>query len=101
MLCPMFIYSSVIYSEENTHIFNPDNAVALGKGTAGNSIIGINGTSANVTVSAANTNNFVYNSNSDIDSSPNKGTHSNFNAQQYGPDSSYDTLTEAGMSPFS
>jgi hypothetical protein len=97
----MFIYSSVIYSEENTHIFNPDNAVALGKGTAGNSIIGINGTSANVTVSAANTHDFVDNSNSDIDSSPNKGTHSNFNAQQYGPDSIYDTLTEGGMSPFS
>jgi hypothetical protein len=97
----MFIYSSVIYTEENTHIFNPDIAVALREGNAGNSIIGINGTSANVTVSAANTHNFVDNSNSDIDSTPNKGTHSNFTAQQYGPDSIYDTLTEGDTTPFS
>ena len=32
---------------------------------------------------------------SDVDSSADKGTHSNFTAQQYGPDSIYDTLTEA------
>ena len=31
---------------------------------------------------------------SDIDGSPDIGTHSNFTAQQYGPDSIYDTLTE-------
>jgi hypothetical protein len=96
----MFIYSSVIYSEENTHIFNPDMAVSLGKGSAGNSIIGINGTSANVTVSAADTLAFVDNSNSNLDSSPYKGTHSTFNAQQHGPDSNYDTLTEGATSPF-
>jgi len=31
---------------------------------------------------------------SNVDASGNKGTHSNFTAQQYGPDSVYDTLTE-------
>jgi hypothetical protein len=30
----------------------------------------------------------------DVDSSPNKGTQSNFTAQQYGPDDVFDTLTE-------
>jgi hypothetical protein len=33
--------------------------------------------------------------NSDVDSSPDKGTHSNFPAQQAGPDSTVDMLTEA------
>ena len=32
---------------------------------------------------------------SNIDSSSDKGTHSNFTEQTYGPDSTYDTLTEA------
>jgi hypothetical protein len=91
----MFIYSSVIYTEQNTNIFNPDIAVALGKGNAGASEVGINGTSATVTVSAANTYDFVDNSMSNVDSSPDKGTHSNFTAQQYGPDLINDTLTEA------
>jgi len=31
---------------------------------------------------------------SDVDDSADKGTHSNFSAQQYGPDSIYDNLTE-------
>lgn len=31
---------------------------------------------------------------SDVDSSTSKGTHNSFSAQQYGPDSIYDTLTE-------
>jgi len=37
---------------------------------------------------------YVSNNDSDVDSSVDKGTHSNFTAQQYGPDSIYDTLTE-------
>jgi len=37
---------------------------------------------------------YVDNSTSNEDSSPDKGTHSNFPAQQAGPDSIYDTLTE-------
>jgi hypothetical protein len=36
----------------------------------------------------------VDNNVTDVDSSPNKGTHSNFTAQKYGPDSIFDTLTE-------
>jgi hypothetical protein len=38
---------------------------------------------------------YVNNNTSDVDSSPNKGTQSNFTAQKYGPDSVYDTLIEA------
>ena len=37
---------------------------------------------------------YVDNNTSDVDASPDKGTHSNFTAQQYDPDSIYDTLTE-------
>jgi hypothetical protein len=37
---------------------------------------------------------FVDNDLSNVDSSSDKGTQSNFTAQQYGPDSIYDTLTE-------
>ena len=37
---------------------------------------------------------YVDNNSSDVDVSPNKGTQSNFTAQQYGPDGIYDTLTE-------
>ena len=37
---------------------------------------------------------YVDNNTFDADSSADKGTHSNFTAQQYGPDSVYDTLTE-------
>lgn len=38
--------------------------------------------------------NFVDNNASNVDSSADKGKHSNFTAQQYGPDSIYDTLQE-------
>ena len=93
----MFIYSSVIYTEQNTNLFNPDIAVALGNGIAGTSIIGINGTSASVNTFAAITYDFVDNNVSNIDSIPNKGRHSNFTAQQYGPDSSSDNLTEENL----
>ena len=37
---------------------------------------------------------YVDNNTSDVDSSADKGTHSNFTAQQYGPDLINDTLTE-------
>lgn len=37
---------------------------------------------------------YLDNSTPDVDSSPDKGIHSNFTAQQYGPDSVYDTLAE-------
>lgn len=41
------------------------------------------------------TQHFVDNNSSDVDSSPNMGTHSNFTAMQTGPDGVMDTLTEA------
>ncbi|MFH2110023.1 MAG: hypothetical protein ABIJ47_02060 [Candidatus Bathyarchaeota archaeon] len=39
---------------------------------------------------------YVDNDASDMDSSPDKGTHSSFASQQAGPDAVYDTLTESG-----
>jgi len=44
--------------------------------------------------SGTDTSDFVDNNISDVDSSADKGTHSNFSAQRAGPDSTYDTLTE-------
>jgi len=44
--------------------------------------------------SGTNIQDFVENNMSDVDSSGNKGTHSNFPSQQAGPDSMNDTLTE-------
>ena len=67
--------------------------VILQNGTAGTSTIYTNNTSAKVNVSAPLFD-YVDNDDSDVDSSEDKGTHSNFTAQQYGPDSIYDTLTE-------
>jgi len=60
---------------------------------SGVSTICANNTSANVNVTAPLFD-YVDNSNSNVDSSPEEGTHSNFTAQQYGPDLLYDTLTE-------
>ena len=95
ILSPIYIYSSIIYTQENVNSFNPDIAVVLGSGTAGVSEIGVNGTSAIVNVTAAETHNFVDNNVSDVDTSADKGSHSNFTAQRYA-DNIYDTLTEGG-----
>jgi hypothetical protein len=56
--------------------------------------------SPSVNVNASEENNikdYVDNNMSNVDSSSDKGTHSNFTAQQYGPDSIYDTLTEESV----
>jgi hypothetical protein len=45
--------------------------------------------------SGINTLDFIDSASSDVDFSVDKGTHSNFTAQQYCPDSIYDTLMEA------
>lgn len=72
--------------------------VILQAGTKGTSTIYTNNTSALVNVAApVSTYDFVDNNTSDVDSSADKGTHSNFTAQQYGPDSIYDTLTEENI----
>jgi len=47
--------------------------------------------------SGTDTSDFVDNNLADVDSCSGKGTHSNFTAQQYGPDLIYDTLTEENM----
>jgi len=54
-------------------------------------------TAWNTTVSV--TQHYVDNNSSDVDSSPNIGTHSNFTAMQQGPDGIFDTLTEAITTP--
>jgi len=73
--------------------------VELQNGTAGNSTIYDNKTSALVSVELNVTGetdleDYVDNNTSDLDNSTDIGTHSNFTAQQYGPDSINDTLTE-------
>ena len=67
--------------------------VILQKGTAGTSTIYTNNTSAKASVEAPLFD-YADNNDPDVDSSVDKGTHSNFPAQQAGPDSTYDTLTE-------
>jgi len=73
--------------------------VVLQSGTAGISTIYTNNTSAKASVSASGTNieDYVDNNTSNVDNSTDKGTHGNFTAQQYGPDSIYDTLTEGAF----
>lgn len=78
--------------EPTTTVTSPP--VELQAGTAGNSTIYANGTSALVSVEPSDVEDYVDNNTSDVDSSADKGTHSNFTAQQYGPDSINDTLTE-------
>jgi len=67
--------------------------VILQNGTAGSSTIYTNNTSAKVSVEAPLFD-YVDNNDADVDSSVDRGMHSNFPAQQAGPDSTYDTLTE-------
>lgn len=65
---------------------------------SGTTTIYTNSTSAKVNVTAPLFD-YVDNDSSDVDSSPDEGTHSNFTAEQYGPDSIYDTLTEGDYGP--
>jgi len=73
-------------------------SVILQNGTAGTSTIYTSSTSAKVSVSGYGYD-FVDNNTSDVDNSTDNGTHSNFSAQQYGPDSVNDTLTEGNTKP--
>ena len=75
--------------------------VILQEGTAGTSTIYTNNTSATVrivTPTQNETQDFVDNNTSNVDSSADKGTHDNFSAQQIGPDSIYDVLKEENTS---
>ncbi len=67
--------------------------VILQNGTAGTSTIYMNSTSSMTSVEAPLFD-FVDNNDPNVDSSSDKGMHSNFPAQQAGPDSTYDALTE-------
>jgi hypothetical protein len=67
--------------------------VIFEEGTAGTRTIYTNNTSAKVSVEAPLFD-YVDNNDPDLDSTADKGTHSNFPAQQAGPDATYDTLTE-------
>lgn len=70
--------------------------IILHNGTVGGSTIYTNSTSAKVSVvsTRANETEDYVDLLSNIDSSDDIGTHSNFTAQQYGPDLINDTLTE-------
>jgi hypothetical protein len=94
--------ASAYYSltkESQTTVSPPP--VELQEGTAENSTSTIyaNGTSAKVSVEVSGTGvtdveDYVDNNMSDIDTSTDIGTHSNFTAQKYGPDLINDTLRE-------
>ncbi len=87
------VYISLLM-EPFTAIATPP--VILQNGTAGTSTIYTNSTSAKVSVASirANETEDYVDVLSNVDSSVDTGTHSNFTAQQYGPDSIYDILTE-------
>jgi len=68
-------------------------SVILQDGIVGTSTIYTNNTSAKVNVEAPLFD-YVDSNDSNVDSSADKGQHSNFTAQQAGSDSMYDTLTE-------
>jgi len=70
--------------------------VELQAGMAGMSTIYTNGTSALVSL-GNDVIDYVDNNASDVDNSTDVGTHSNFTAQQYGPDLVNDTLTEENI----
>jgi len=77
--------------QDSTSVSAPP--VILEGGIAGTSTIYMNSTSAKVSVEAPLLD-YVDNNDPNVDSSADKGMHSNFPAQQAGPDSTYDTLTE-------
>jgi len=81
--------------EPNTTVSSP--LVILEEGNvSGASTIYTNNTSAKVNVTAP-VFDYVDINDGDVDSSADKGMHSNFTAQQAGPDSIYDTLKEENM----
>jgi len=88
-----------LLSEPDMTVFSPP--VELESGTAGTTTIYDNSTSALVSVSpsgsATDEEDYVDNNTTDLDESADKGTHSNFTAQQYGPDLINDTLTEENV----
>lgn len=77
----------------NVSVSTPD--IALDPGTDGTAYhISTNKTWAQMNVTAVSSNYYANSISSDVDSNGDTGTHSNFTAQQYGPDSVYDTITE-------
>ncbi|MGD0159582.1 MAG: hypothetical protein ABSB89_04720 [Candidatus Bathyarchaeia archaeon] len=93
------LFSSDVFAAAHDSFLNqPSTTIAappvlLYAGTAGTSTIYANSTSAMVNV-AAPENQYVTQQ-SNVDGVGDVGTHSNFTAQQYGPDNIYDNLTEA------
>ena len=79
-----------MFIESQVNVGSP--IVVLQNGTAGTSLIHNNYTSAKVSVLGYGYD-LVDNNDTDVDSSADKGTHSNFTAQQYA-DTFYDTLSE-------
>lgn len=88
------------YANSVSNSYNPTSYSLLGQTTLQAGSIGNLGSndgtyqSFNSYTNASNYQNFVSNALSNVDSSPGKGSHSNFTAQQYGPDLICDTLTE-------
>ncbi|UCD96868.1 MAG: hypothetical protein JSV35_02090, partial [Candidatus Bathyarchaeota archaeon] len=82
---------SVLNADSQVAVGSPE--VILQNGTLGSSTIYTNSTSAMVSVEAPLFD-YIDNNDYDVDSSIELGMHSNFTAQQAGPDSIFDTLSE-------
>jgi signal peptidase I len=87
----------LVYPSDTENITTTSPLIVLHEGTQGISTITDN-INANVSVSSSGTGSkiedYVDNNLSNVDSFDDKGTHSNFTAQQYGPDSTCDLLME-------
>jgi len=85
LVCILIVFLNAPISSLPSTIIPTDTTTALPKN--------------NQLVPAADTEDYVALSTSNVDSSPDIGSHSNFANQQAGPDSSYDTLLEGNGAP--
>jgi signal peptidase len=85
----------LVYPSDTKNVTTANPFIVLQEGTQGTSTITDN-INANVSVALTELqfDDFVDTNTSNVDGSINMGTHSNFTAQQSGPDSIYDVLTE-------
>jgi signal peptidase I len=85
----------LIYPSDTKNVTTTSPFIVLQEGTQGTSTITDNiNANISITLSELHFDDFVDTNTSNEDDYPNMGTHSNFTAQQYGPDSIYDVLTE-------
>ena len=99
-----YLIVTSVGTDTSVNVYNPTGYTLLGSTSR------VSGTVSNLTSndgvhlvfgsysSGSNIEDYVDNNTSDVDSITDKGAHSNFTAQQYAPDSVYDTLAEEDTS---